>query len=285
MRLLREITEKTLREVSKKEYVTPDEYASIFKKYAVELGIDTQDFNEEYFINNGPVVAEVLAETKIEAKNLTQHTHEAKVAIENKDVVGIGVVERQLEQLESRLKDLEARLFKDELTGVKNFNWLAEEYKNKSLDPKTSIVFMDINNFKGINDSYGHNVGDEALKFFASRLNNFLENESLPIGSEISFVRKSGDEFLLIAEGIHSDAVKLVVEKAKIYFQQHHMYIRNENNLSIQVDFSYGIHTTSSSSLLSEAIELADSAMYEHKRESKKSKSNQINMESNGIRR
>ncbi len=69
------------------------------------------------------------------------------------------------------------------------------------------MIFLDVDRFKGINDGYGHGVGDAVLKEFASRLD-------LGVRVTDTTARLAGDEFVVILEGLNDVAeVTLVAEK------------------------------------------------------------------------
>ncbi|MFA0070166.1 GGDEF domain-containing protein, partial [Vibrio breoganii] len=72
---------------------------------------------------------------------------------------------------------IEDLAYRDQLTGLAN-RWSFERWASEKLatvDSErslTALVFLDIDDFKGINDSYGHDVGDSVLQHFANRLSN-----------------------------------------------------------------------------------------------------------------
>lgn len=86
----------------------------------------------------------------------------------------------------------------DELTGVYNragvFNWIKNQqlFTGKSFEP-ISLVMLDFDHFKAINDEYGHAVGDEVIKQGANLLNDAL-------GAQSVVARFGGEEFLLILQ-------------------------------------------------------------------------------------
>lgn len=103
---------------------------------------------------------------------------------------------RRLEVEAKKLEELLAIYGKDPLTGFDN-RLLFEEKANQALSdlrrlsPNTPIafVFIDANGFKSINDNYGHEQGDEAIKLIAEALKQTFSRESDVIG------RRGGDEF------------------------------------------------------------------------------------------
>lgn len=83
----------------------------------------------------------------------------------------------------------------DYLTGLKNRQFLSNKIENNSSLNKYSLLFIDIDNFKSINDSYGHSYGDELLKQIARRVEKIVTKKEL-------IIRYSGDEFLIITKSI-----------------------------------------------------------------------------------
>lgn len=163
-------------------------------------------------------------------------------------------------------QDLNNRLVKDALTGlVSRYQYRAEiEFSIAQHPGKLGIfVFMDIDNFKAINDNYGHAVGDQYLVEFSERL------KSLPI-ENMTKMRISGDEFGLFAFGLDdAKAPKMdaLWRKIKDYVLSRPIEV-NGYSLSITVSAGmsvYGLDTFD----IYELIENADFAMYSSKRKGK----------------
>tara|TARA_B100001057_G_scaffold235595_1_gene235895 strand:+ start:1526 stop:2749 length:1224 start_codon:yes stop_codon:yes gene_type:complete len=99
---------------------------------------------------------------------------------------------------------IEDLAYRDQLTGLAN-RWSFERWaieKLTTVDSKrslTALVFLDIDDFKGINDSYGHDVGDSVLQHFANRLsNNIRTRDRKSHEYDYSIARFAGDEFVLM---------------------------------------------------------------------------------------
>jgi diguanylate cyclase (GGDEF)-like protein len=116
---------------------------------------------------------------------------------------------KRREQLEQIMKHMATH---DELTGLANRVLLKDRlnsaiafHKRQSL--KISVLFIDLDGFKNINDSYGHDVGDELLKDVAVRLQGCVRQSD-------TVVRFGGDEFVLLLTGLRSNnEASLVAEK------------------------------------------------------------------------
>jgi diguanylate cyclase (GGDEF)-like protein len=93
-------------------------------------------------------------------------------------------------------KDPARLIFEDELTGLYNrrflYNYLQQNIKWDSLDQQhVSLLMMDLDHFKSINDTYGHDAGDKALIYLAGIIREVAGQKSLPI-------RYAGDEFMIL---------------------------------------------------------------------------------------
>lgn len=108
------------------------------------------------------------------------------------------------------LVNLQNEIFRDSLTGAYNFRFLesfVNNYANKN--KKFCLTYMDLNKFKRVNDTYGHEVGNEVLKHFAKVV---MRN----ISEGMVFARYGGDEFCLLSQNL--DETKRVCRKNKIRF-------------------------------------------------------------------
>jgi GGDEF domain-containing protein len=101
-------------------------------------------------------------------------------------------------QLKDQVKVLLTQAHHDHLTGLGNRNLLADRFQfamERSMRGKESfaLLMVDLNNFKSINDNYGHSAGDEVLVASARRL-------VAAVRASDTVVRLGGDEFLLLIE-------------------------------------------------------------------------------------
>ena len=103
---------------------------------------------------------------------------------------GVVVALRDVTEHQQQLEALEYHLGHDELTGLINRSALQQHLALLAAGPDTSVVmFLDLDNFKLINDAYGHHVGDELLIAFAARLRSAVPDAVVG--------RQGGDEFVV----------------------------------------------------------------------------------------
>lgn len=141
-----------------------------------------------------------------------------------------------------------ARSITDNLTGAFNRGILNE----LTPEPNDTFVYMDLNDFKKINDTYGHEIGDEILKLLVSKIRSHIRTNDI-------VVRMGGDEFMIILKNCSQEKAVEIIEK-----------IANEFNNSHPVKpiLSYGVKTFTGN--LMETIRQADSLMYQMKYDLKK---------------
>lgn len=136
----------------------------------------------------------------------------------------------------------------DDLTGLPNRRWFIadlEKYRNGS------VILMDLDGFKPVNDTYGHEIGNEILKQVSSRFQRALTENAL-------LARLSGDEFAVLTHDGYTEAMELAMALRATL-----SYPFNINGNQIKVDVSIGcVANDGRQDLLSRA----DTAMYQAKK-------------------
>lgn len=126
---------------------------------------------------------------------------------------GIGFIIRKVTEYRQHMNMLSDIASHDPLTGVKNRRYL-DENEGKILSgvrkrhAYLSVLMLDIDFFKHVNDNYGHNVGDEVLVEFCKILNQSIREEDLT-------VRYGGEEFLIVCEGIGPKGAYQLAERIR----------------------------------------------------------------------
>ncbi|PSU58796.1 GGDEF domain-containing protein [Photobacterium phosphoreum] len=134
----------------------------------------------------------------------------------------------------------------DELTTCYQKNYLYSTYMNQY----KILVFIDLDGFKDINDSFGHYVGDEVLRDFSLTIKNMLRDEDV-------IIRFGGDEFVIL---LNSHVIKNVHQRIEQLRQNIEWYF---NRKETQLSFSYGVASLQDGVEL--ALKAADEAMYKQK--------------------
>ena len=161
-------------------------------------------------------------------------------------------------------KDYESQLefyaFHDSLTDLPNRRYFQEYSRNKQKTQeqeggKIALAVLDLDNFKQINDEYGHDVGDMVLIEFAKRLSKLEEQGHIP-------ARVGGDEFVVLLD-------EATDEEAQAAAKTIHALLSGDlivNGNPIPINFSIGAAVSSSAEEnISAVVRRADEAMYKAK--------------------
>lgn len=157
------------------------------------------------------------------------------------------------------LVDVDQSSIVDPLTGALNRSFLQRLKSGAQRDfgSTFALVFIDIDNFKTINDRFGHAVGDEVLKIVVHRLKRRVRVDD-------AVVRYGGDEFVVLLNGI-SDRKQVVAATARRLLEAVEREYSIENQ-SIRVAASLGISISPRDAVdIDDLIQAADSVMYEQK--------------------
>lgn len=160
---------------------------------------------------------------------------------------------------------LESLAFKDTLTDLMNrvaFEERILKYYEKHANQSKDLVilFIDINKFKAINDTYGHQMGDDMIRKVAHILSDNFSSKGC-------VARMGGDEFVIaVTKGASMQGVIEKVEKVNAYFDQ----AIDMNGIEVKTSLSVGIAQQVGTEIDVEAlIKRADMAMYQSKKEGK----------------
>ncbi len=160
----------------------------------------------------------------------------------------------------------------DELTHLPNRRYINQQLTNitRGKDRKTpfTLLSIDVNDFKLVNDNYGHDIGDKFLKFIAAKLKENVRNTD-------TVARMGGDEFLIILAHVHElEQVKRVIQTLKEKIESeafNHKVERIHPSLSI----GYAICEEGNCSI-DNLISQADQSMYRNKHANVFAKTNTI---------
>jgi len=173
--------------------------------------------------------------------------------VENYFLLNISDVTSYYIQTE-KIKDI---AMKDELTGLynrKKLDFMLNEYLNKNI----CIIMFDVDNFKQVNDTYGHLKGDEVLKTLAKVVKENVRASDL-------VVRWGGEEFIVVLQLDNESLSKALAEKLRVKIEKQE--ISDIGHITCSFGVSCGKITKEED--LNEILEKADKNLYKAKRNGK----------------
>jgi len=173
--------------------------------------------------------------------------------------------------LQSEIERLENLNFIDETTGIHNKRYLQVRLKEEFARARRhglplSAVFIDLDDFKRINDTHGHIIGDRLLRNVASVLKGLCRDED-------ALVRFGGEEFVVLMSDTDSHEALILAERIRKEIADRSFFCVN---IDVSVTVSIGVSTLNSVDFKyvsepEELINMADKAMYAVKRNGKNS--------------
>ncbi len=254
---LRLLTNDTIKEIRKFDVVTPELFKDTFLMKAKEndIPIDLEELSQKTLDFTLHKVYKIEKETRANTELLQQNIELATEAIDQKDKVLLQSVQKQMEELNRRISMLEEQVYLDELTKAYNRKWLFEKFLiNEKFLKSGTLVFVDIDKFKEINDTYGHITGDKVLAMITQLTKKLGDTHT---------IRYGGDEFILIS--LHDDDSHLQNQMDALCKTLDSKLFKYQGN-TFHVHISYGITTFKAGDDFQSVIEKVDQMMYEHKK-------------------
>ncbi len=178
-------------------------------------------------------------------------------------VEGAVLVFRDISERKRTEDALRSMSFTDDLTGVYNrrgFVSLGEQALRQARRSATAclLLFLDMNDFKSINDTHGHLAGDRALVELAALLREGFRESDL-------VARLGGDEFVVLAVG--AGPTTLALHRARLESSIAERNAAPESQFSISVAMGAALFDPAAPVSLEQLMKQADAALYAHKRE------------------
>ena len=168
---------------------------------------------------------------------------------------------QRLQQSRANMEEIERLVKYDTLTGLLNRRSILErlnEYLNYSLryHENFSIIMLDIDHFKNVNDSYGHLVGDDVLESIAEMITNSLRKTDIA-------GRYGGEEFIIILPHTNLSTGKQIAERIRCNIESARMTANCD--LCFSVTISQGLSCLKKHDTTTSLISRADDALYKAK--------------------
>lgn len=271
------IKEFTTKRFERDKQVVIDRTSDISK-----LVVLMEEYLNEAISSNGSGTKNVLnIREKIEAININENGLEALTKLQNELINAASLIEKEMstvtdkletgktkvQELEEKVKTLEAELtktkienMKDHLTGLLTRKAFNDEVKKiessyKRLNTQYAVVFFDLDHFKKLNDTYGHECGDVVLSTFGKILNKSIRDLDI-VG------RYGGEEFIAIIHfNLNRELLQFLKRIKSIVVENSFLY----KDKKIKVTFSAGVAIRSSYDTYENTVQKADMLLYKAK--------------------
>ncbi|MFZ7113288.1 MAG: diguanylate cyclase [Desulfatiglandales bacterium] len=162
--------------------------------------------------------------------------------------------------LERRVEQLQKVALLDPLTSLGNRRYVEMNLRTKLDEMRRyhmpfGVLFMDIDRFKKINDTYGHDIGDEVLTMIGRTLSGNLRPSDL-LG------RWGGEEFVAIVANISKNELKYIANRCRVLVEQSSLSVKGER---LRATISIGVTLCRPDDTLDSLMRRADHLMYQSK--------------------
>ncbi|WP_414052867.1 GGDEF domain-containing protein [Macrococcus animalis] len=157
-----------------------------------------------------------------------------------------------------KLEKTDMHLLIDHLTQIGNRRALIRYFdQDLSLVKEKDIyaIYIDIDNFKGINDTYGHRIGDKVLETIGTILRTQLSDN-------LRGYRLYGDEFVIVASIDKLENIEMYINKLNNLFNKKISFEENQ----IMISMSYGVSKYMNNDKVHSLLDRADQEMYKNKK-------------------
>lgn len=180
-----------------------------------------------------------------------------------KNSKGYLIIFTDITELKEMQQQLERQAYYDELTQIYNrrafFQHCEHNYFDATKEPSPfTVLLLDIDHFKKVNDTYGHHIGDEVLVHFVNTCKT-----RLPAGA--LFARYGGEEFVVVLNGYsQSEGLALATDLCRYIEPQYYETEHGSLNITISVGVAQALHETAET--LHQLLNKADQALYAAKK-------------------
>lgn len=246
---------------------------SIVKVVKTSFDFSDAEFNDVLIeIDNViPNASDVFEMNLVNENKREEVLNEARNILLEKSISAIKKSEEDrqyIDKITERVEKIEQESQIDHLTKTYNRqyieNRLVTEFKESNLNKwPLSLAFIDIDNFKVINDKFGHLTGDEVLKYISTF---FMDN----VRQTDVLARYGGDEFLLMLPGASSETAQSLLERLLALFNGANQVLINGNKVNVSVSVGLSTHQGKIAfHSVKEFIASSDKAVYKAKAKGK----------------
>jgi diguanylate cyclase len=213
----------------------------------------------------------ILDDIKTMKKNIKKEVMSIQAIVrkkEEQDRQQMEALAKQISSLNVELKKVKTKAMTDGLTKAYNREAF-DSYIRKIVDQNSiksspfSLLMLDIDDFKKINDGYGHQIGDRVLVALVKKCAEFIRDEDF-------LARYGGEEFIIVLPGASlRNALKKAQRLRKTIAETHYTTDKEKGGKGLSITVSIGASSFSKKDSVSTVIDRSDQALYQAKRTGK----------------
>ncbi|MGC8790406.1 MAG: GGDEF domain-containing protein [Desulfurella sp.] len=296
--MIEELISETLNKaIEENVSLTPYNYYKLFVEVAMQKGIDYNSLKnylyDEYTKQDellDPIKEKInliIENLKKEMSEISNNISETIAAQENVNLedssnayeeleklkkinlslrINLEKAMRNIEQERQSLEKIKVKVYRDGLTGLYLREYLQIKLKENLYYMQRygrifSLQMIDVDDFKDINDKFGHQIGDNVLCQIGNLIKKNIRTSDIPI-------RYGGDEFVVLMPETDINSAKKVAEK---FVQKMSKVVFRKKDEEFKVTFSIGLTSVRKDDTFESIMERVDAALYSSKRSGKNS--------------
>jgi len=245
--------------IEKQAYIITDAPNNYYCEQSLVTSLNLKEFGLVPIIVKNDCVGVILVDNYKDNTKIEEDTMEALKVYANQS--GLAIEDAKMHE------KIENLAIKDGLTDIYNHRYFQEtlikEFEKSVKDNSNlSLIFIDIDNFKQYNDTYGHAEGDRLLQNITKLINNNLDEIA-------TFARYGGEEFVILLPGINKKEAFITAEKIRKLVEEH-TFSSADNTINQKITISLGVSNYPEDVKRPESLtDIADKGLYLAKKSGK----------------
>jgi len=239
---LKKITDITINNLLNNDVIMPSIYFEKFNKNAKTLNIDIEDSSfqkelNEILIEDFNSIEIYMYSIQKNASIMENVIKASKKALIHKDIESLSNIYLQITKLENEVKDLNNKLFIDDLTSCNNRKWIYNKFLNKKAQFKNFgiSVLIDISNFDYIYTKYGELLSNNLIIFITNFIRKKLKEEKI----NFEIARLFNSQFLIFIDEKDEKEISNYIFNIKQLLKD--TILESKTGLVIRADYNYTI--------------------------------------------
>ncbi len=244
----------------------------LMAKAMTNLNTENQEFYQRVYSQSEKIekisLLDDIKKVKIALKHEVDQMREIVNLKADQDKRSIDVLAQQVELLRKELEKTRAKSMTDPLTGLYNRQaldqYLDEKVSNASnINDEFALLMLDIDDFKKINDTHGHLIGDRMLMAFAGKCRQAVRSNDF-------LARYGGEEFVIVLEGAtYRNAMKKAKQICESVASAKYTTDQKQTDQYLSITTSIGVTVFRKNDTVEDILQRADKALYSAKQKGK----------------